>query len=171
MHRRTAVAAHRQNHKAVADISLITCPHCGTAKREQIPADACQYFYDCSGCGQPAQAQAGQLSRVLLLRLVSLPARAARARIGLLRPGAEQRRRAMKWHTLEGQDWAKVIGVGLAVSILTAAFMVATMKAGISPLSKSLGLAFAEAVLDRPLPLPVGSCFTPSGARRFRCST
>lgn len=38
----------------------------------------------------------------------------------------------MKWHALEGQDWAKAIGV--AVSILTAAFMVTAVKVGVSPL-------------------------------------
>jgi hypothetical protein len=65
----------------------------------------------------------------------------------------------MKWHALDGADWAKAIGIGLAVSILTAAFMVATFKAGVSPLPKSLGLAFAETVLRRPLPLPVGLLF------------
>jgi hypothetical protein len=65
----------------------------------------------------------------------------------------------MKWHALDGADWAKAIGVGLGVSILTAAFMVATIKAGVSPLPKSLGLAFAETVLRRPLPLPVGLLF------------
>jgi hypothetical protein len=37
--------------------------------------------------------------------------------------------------------------------------MIATMKAGLSPLPKSLGLAFAEAVLGRTLPLPVGLLF------------
>ena len=31
--------------------STITCPHCGTAKTETMPVNACQYFYDCSGCG------------------------------------------------------------------------------------------------------------------------
>ena len=65
----------------------------------------------------------------------------------------------MKWHTLDGQEWAKAIGVGLGVSILTAAFMLATFKAGVSPLPKSLGLAFAETMLRRPLPLPVGLLF------------
>ena len=65
----------------------------------------------------------------------------------------------MKWHSLSGQDWVRAIGVGLGVSILTAAFMVATMKAGISPLPKSLGLAFAETVARRPLPLPIGLLF------------
>jgi hypothetical protein len=65
----------------------------------------------------------------------------------------------MKWHALDGADWAKAIGIGIGVSILTAAFMLATFKAGISPLPKSLGLAFAETVLHRPLPLPVGLLF------------
>lgn len=65
----------------------------------------------------------------------------------------------MKWQPLSRQDWGRAIGVGIAVSILTAAFMAATMKAGISPLPKALGLAFAETVLRRPVPLPVGLLF------------
>jgi hypothetical protein len=65
----------------------------------------------------------------------------------------------MKWHDLSGQDWLRAIAVGLGVSILTAAFIVATMKAGVSPLPKALGLAFAETVLGRPLLLPVGLLF------------
>lgn len=31
--------------------SIITCPHCGTAKEEIMPADACRVFYECTGCG------------------------------------------------------------------------------------------------------------------------
>jgi transcription elongation factor Elf1 len=31
--------------------SVITCPHCGTAKLESMPTDACQFFYTCTGCG------------------------------------------------------------------------------------------------------------------------
>jgi hypothetical protein len=62
-------------------------------------------------------------------------------------------------HSLNGKDWAKVIGVGIAVSLLTAAFMAAGLKSGVSPLPKSLGLAFAETVLGRSLPLPVGLLF------------
>jgi len=65
----------------------------------------------------------------------------------------------MKVHALDGQDWVKAIGVGIGVSILTAAFMLATAKAGVSPLPKALGLAFAETVLGRVLPLPVGLLF------------
>ena len=65
----------------------------------------------------------------------------------------------MKVHTLDGQEWAKAIGTGIGVSVLTAAFMVATTKAGVSPFPKALGLAFAETVLGRTLPLPVGLLF------------
>lgn len=31
--------------------SVITCPVCGTTKIETMPTDACQYFYECTGCG------------------------------------------------------------------------------------------------------------------------
>jgi len=30
--------------------SIITCPHCGHAKEEQMPEDACMYFYECEQC-------------------------------------------------------------------------------------------------------------------------
>ena len=26
--------------------STITCPHCGTRKTEEMPTDACQFFYE-----------------------------------------------------------------------------------------------------------------------------
>jgi len=31
--------------------STITCPKCGHSKRELMPTNACQYYYDCEGCG------------------------------------------------------------------------------------------------------------------------
>ncbi|MCU9957611.1 hypothetical protein OEJ37_30065 [Burkholderia sp. BKH01] len=31
--------------------SVLTCPHCGFAKQETMPADACQFYYECSRCG------------------------------------------------------------------------------------------------------------------------
>jgi hypothetical protein len=31
--------------------STIHCPHCGFAKEEAMPTDACQYFYRCTNCG------------------------------------------------------------------------------------------------------------------------
>jgi len=30
--------------------STITCPSCGHQKEEEMPTDACQYFYDCENC-------------------------------------------------------------------------------------------------------------------------
>ena len=32
--------------------SLITCPKCGFEKEEDMPTDACQFFYECSNCKQ-----------------------------------------------------------------------------------------------------------------------
>jgi hypothetical protein len=31
--------------------SVITCPYCATATAEVMPADACQFVYNCTGCG------------------------------------------------------------------------------------------------------------------------
>lgn len=31
--------------------SIITCPACGRQQSEIMPTDACQFFYDCIGCG------------------------------------------------------------------------------------------------------------------------
>jgi hypothetical protein len=30
--------------------SVITCPNCGNQKEEEMPTDACQYFYECLNC-------------------------------------------------------------------------------------------------------------------------
>jgi hypothetical protein len=68
-------------------------------------------------------------------------------------------RTTVHFHTLTGSDWVKAIGVGIGVSVLTAAVMFTGLKSGVSPLPKSLGLAFAETILGRQLPLPVGLLF------------
>lgn len=39
--------------------SLITCPHCGTARLERMPTDACQFFYHCTGCGERLKPKPG----------------------------------------------------------------------------------------------------------------
>jgi hypothetical protein len=31
--------------------SMITCPECGHRAVERMPTDACQWFYECKGCG------------------------------------------------------------------------------------------------------------------------
>jgi len=38
-------------HLGRGQISVITCPKCGARRRERMPADACQFFYECRGCG------------------------------------------------------------------------------------------------------------------------
>ena len=30
--------------------STLTCPHCGIAKTEMMPTNACLFFYECTGC-------------------------------------------------------------------------------------------------------------------------
>ena len=32
--------------------STITCPYCGYKSAEEMPTNACQFFYDCKGCGK-----------------------------------------------------------------------------------------------------------------------
>lgn len=43
----------------VIEYSVITCPNCGHEARERMPADACQYYYDCAGCGELLKPKAG----------------------------------------------------------------------------------------------------------------
>lgn len=31
--------------------STLTCPKCGHVETETMPTNACQFFYDCKGCG------------------------------------------------------------------------------------------------------------------------
>jgi hypothetical protein len=39
--------------------SVITCPACGFRSTETMPTDACQYFYDCRGCGRVLKPKPG----------------------------------------------------------------------------------------------------------------
>ena len=39
--------------------SIITCPECGAAKKEVMPTDACQYFYECTSCHKLLKPLAG----------------------------------------------------------------------------------------------------------------
>jgi len=40
-------------------ISVITCPKCGRVESETMPADACQWFYGCKGCGEMLKPRPG----------------------------------------------------------------------------------------------------------------
>ncbi|WP_258584222.1 GDCCVxC domain-containing (seleno)protein [Mesorhizobium sp. AR02] len=39
--------------------STLTCPHCGFRACETMPRDACQFFYECKGCGTLLRPKAG----------------------------------------------------------------------------------------------------------------
>src|SRR5467141_4387582 len=39
--------------------STLTCPKCGHRTVETMPTDACQFFYDCKGCGERLKPLAG----------------------------------------------------------------------------------------------------------------
>jgi len=39
--------------------SVISCPKCGHGKRETMPTDACQFFYECAGCGTLLRPKTG----------------------------------------------------------------------------------------------------------------
>ena len=65
----------------------------------------------------------------------------------------------MRFHRLTPAELLKAIGIGIATALLLSAVMVPALRLGISPLPKPLGLAFAETLLGRSLPLPVGLLF------------
>jgi hypothetical protein len=39
--------------------SVITCPACGFSKEEEMPTDACQWFYECTLCHTILKPKAG----------------------------------------------------------------------------------------------------------------
>lgn len=39
--------------------SLLTCPECRCEKTEVMPTNACQYYYECSGCGTLLRPKSG----------------------------------------------------------------------------------------------------------------
>jgi transcription elongation factor Elf1 len=39
--------------------STITCPACNHQQIETMPTDACQFFYNCKGCGIRLKPRAG----------------------------------------------------------------------------------------------------------------
>lgn len=60
---------------------------------------------------------------------------------------------------LSGRSWPRAIGIGIGVSALTAIAMALLTNAGVSPFPEPPSLAFAEILLGRDLPLPVGLLF------------
>lgn len=65
----------------------------------------------------------------------------------------------MKIHALPAKEFWKAIGIGVVTAVLLSAIMLPAFKFGIAPMPKMPSLAFAETVLGRELPLPVGLLF------------
>lgn len=65
----------------------------------------------------------------------------------------------MQFTNLTAREWGKALALGIANGIALSVIMVTMMKLGASPLPKPLGLAFAETLAGRALPLPVGLLF------------
>lgn len=40
-------------------MSTLTCPNCAHAETETMPTNACQFFYDCKGCGVMLRPKSG----------------------------------------------------------------------------------------------------------------
>jgi hypothetical protein len=57
--------------------SVLTCPECGTSREETMPTDACQYFYDCTGCGAVLRPQPGDCCVYCSYGTVACPPRQA----------------------------------------------------------------------------------------------
>ncbi|HVI14886.1 MAG TPA: GDCCVxC domain-containing (seleno)protein [Pseudolabrys sp.] len=53
--------------------STITCPKCGHQTVEQMPTDACQYFYVCKGCGVELKPKPGDCCVFCSYGTVSCP--------------------------------------------------------------------------------------------------
>ena len=66
--------------------STITCPVCGHANAETMPIDACQYFYDCKGCGAVLRPKAGDCCVFCSYGTLPCPP------VQVVREGAEQDR-------------------------------------------------------------------------------
>lgn len=65
----------------------------------------------------------------------------------------------MTFRALSTTDLWKAIGIGVVTALLLTAIMLPAFRFGIAPMPKFPSLAFAETILGRPLPLPVGLLF------------
>jgi hypothetical protein len=73
---------------AIVETSTITCPLCGVAAQETMPMDACQFFYECRGCGAMLRPKKGDCCVFCSYGSVPCPPGGARRRRGaVLRAG------------------------------------------------------------------------------------
>ena len=45
--------------KSIELQSILTCPNCGQKKIEQMPTNACQFYYECENCKQISKPKQG----------------------------------------------------------------------------------------------------------------
>jgi len=62
----------------------------------------------------------------------------------------------MKFHALTSKEMLKAIVIGIVTAVILSAIMFPAFKYGVAPMPKQPSLAFAETLLGRSLPLPVG---------------
>ncbi|MEP7107582.1 MAG: GDCCVxC domain-containing (seleno)protein [Ferruginibacter sp.] len=43
----------------IIQVSTITCPYCGYQRQEEMPVDACRYFYECGQCKMLLKPKSG----------------------------------------------------------------------------------------------------------------
>jgi hypothetical protein len=65
--------------------SEITCPECGAKSVEEMPTDACQYFYDCRHCGRVLKPKPGDCC--VFCSYGTLPCPPVQMETGCCRPG------------------------------------------------------------------------------------
>jgi len=62
--------------------STITCPHCNVSRVETMPTDACQFFYECTGCGTLLRPKPGDCCVFCSYGSLPCPPIQASAKIG-----------------------------------------------------------------------------------------
>lgn len=60
-------------------VSTLVCPRCGFAKEETMPEDACQFFYECRGCGAVLKPKPGDCCVFCSYGSVKCPPRQAQS--------------------------------------------------------------------------------------------
>lgn len=65
----------------------------------------------------------------------------------------------MKLQALSAKESWKAAGIGVLTAVLLSAVMLPAFKTGVAPMPQFPSLAFAETVLGRKLPLPIGLLF------------
>lgn len=57
----------------VERISTLTCPHCSAETEVEMPADGCQFFWDCPACGSVVRPEEGDCCVFCSYGTVSCP--------------------------------------------------------------------------------------------------